>query len=95
MPFALPATRVGPSCAVALPNKHQTIEWNRRTMSMNENVSFSLKMFLAILLGNLAYFLIAPYLPDAFAHNIFEVDAGLLFDMAICAAVYLLVRKVV
>ena len=41
----------------------------------------SMKMLLAILLGNLVYFLIAPFLPDALTHNIFQLDAGLLLDM--------------
>ena len=52
-------------------------------------------MLLAILLGNLTYFLLMPYLPDVLAHTTFRVDTGLLFDMAICAVVYLLIRRVV
>ena len=51
-------------------------------------------MLLAILMGNLAYFLLLPYLPEALAHHTFRVDVGLFFDMAICAAVYLLIKKV-
>lgn len=54
-----------------------------------------MKMLLAILLGNLVYLLLVPYLPESLAHNIFEVDAGLLLDMGICAVVYVLIRKVV
>ena len=52
-------------------------------------------MLLAVLLGNVFYFLISPHLPNAFTHGIFQLDAGLFFDLGICAAFYLLVRKVV
>ena len=54
-----------------------------------------MKMLLAILRGNLFYFLIAPFPPETLTHNIFRFNAGLLLDMAICAVVYLLVRKIV
>ena len=54
-----------------------------------------MKMLLAVLLGNLAYFLLAPHLPNVFAHDMFQVDAGLLLDLGICAALYLAIRKVV
>jgi len=53
-----------------------------------------MKMLLAILLGNVIYLLIAPLLPNALADNIFQLDAGLLFDFGICAGLYLLIRKV-
>jgi len=54
-----------------------------------------MKMLLAVLLGNLAYFLLAPHLPNVFAHDMFQVDAGLLLDLGICAALYLVIRKLV
>ncbi len=53
-----------------------------------------MKMLLAILLGNVIYVLIAPHLPNALAHDIFQLDAGLLFDFGICAGLYFLIRKV-
>jgi len=53
-----------------------------------------MKMLLAILLGNVIYLLIAPLLPNALAHDIFQLDAGLLFDFGICAGLYFLIRKV-
>ena len=52
-------------------------------------------MLLAVLIGNVAYFLLAPHLPDALTHNTFRIDAGLFVDMAICVAVYLVIRKIV
>ena len=53
-----------------------------------------MKMLLAILSGNLIYLLAARYLPYPLAHRIFQVDAGLLVDLGICVAIYLLVRKI-
>ena len=52
------------------------------------------KMLLAILLGNLIYLAVRPYLPAVFAHTVFKVDAGLLLDMALCAGLYLAIRKI-
>jgi hypothetical protein len=52
------------------------------------------KMLLAILLGNLLYLATRPYLPAIFAHKVFRVDAGLLLDMALCAGLYLTIRKI-
>ena len=51
-----------------------------------------MKMLLAVLLGNVIYFLIAPGLPDSLAHHTFRIDVGLFVDMAICAVVYLVIR---
>jgi len=54
-----------------------------------------MKMLLAILLGNVVYFIAMPHLPEAFSHSTFQVDAGIFLDLAICAVVYLLIRKLV
>ena len=53
-----------------------------------------MKMLLAILLGNTLYFLAAPHLPSELTHDIFRVDAGLFFDLGICAGLYALIRKI-
>jgi hypothetical protein len=53
-----------------------------------------LRMVLAVLLGNLIYFAAEPFLPQPFAHHLYEVDAGLVLDFAICVVAYLLLRKV-
>jgi len=50
-------------------------------------------MLLAILLGNLIYFLAEPVLPESLMHDLYRLDAGLLLDFAICAGIYLLLRK--
>lgn len=52
-----------------------------------------LQALLAILLGNVLYFLLAGHLPLP-QHRLFQVDAGLLVDFLICLALYALIRKV-
>ena len=52
------------------------------------------KMLLAILLGNVIYLLVRPYLPSILDHNVFRVDAGLVVDFVICVALYVGIRKV-
>jgi hypothetical protein len=47
---------------------------------------------LAILLGNVAYFLLAAHLPLP-RHQAFQADIGLLMDFFICLAFYALIRK--
>ncbi len=51
-----------------------------------------MKMLLAILVGNVIYFAVMPFLPGYLKHRLYAVDPGLLFDMVICACVYLLIR---
>jgi hypothetical protein len=50
-----------------------------------------LQALLAIVLGNLAYFLLAAHLPLP-RHRPFQVDAGLLLDFFICLAFYIFIR---
>jgi len=50
--------------------------------------------FLAVLLGNIVYFGLAPYLPEGLQHQLFHPDAGLLLDFLTCAAVFGLIRLV-
>lgn len=50
-------------------------------------------MLLAILAGNLLYLLVEPVLPDFLAHGLYKVDPGMVLDFAICAGIYLLLRK--
>ena len=52
-------------------------------------------MLFAILLGNLVYFLVQPYLPDVLVHQRLQVDVGLIVDFSVCLLVYTLIRKVV
>jgi hypothetical protein len=52
-----------------------------------------LQGLLAILLGNLVYFLLAGHLPLP-QHRLFQVDAGLLVDFLICLALYAVIRRI-
>ena len=52
-------------------------------------------MRLAILLGNVIYFLVVPHLPNVLGHDIFRVDGGLFFDLAMCGMVYAAISKVI
>jgi hypothetical protein len=52
-----------------------------------------MRMLLAILLGNLIYFAIEPSLPEPLVHSLYKVDSGIVADFAICAAIYLLIRR--
>ena len=50
--------------------------------------------FLAVLVGNIIYFGIAPYLPQELQHQLFRPDAGLVLDFLICAVVFGIIRLV-
>jgi hypothetical protein len=50
--------------------------------------------FLAVLLGNIIYFGVSPYLPRGLQHELLHPDAGLLLDFLTCAAVFGLIRLV-
>ena len=50
-----------------------------------------LQALLAIILGNVAYFLLAPSLPLP-RHHPFQLDVGLLVDFWFCVVAYGLIR---
>ena len=52
-----------------------------------------MKMLLAILLGNLLYFVALPALPEAARHHLYHVDPGLLLDFIVCFAIYVLMTR--
>jgi hypothetical protein len=47
---------------------------------------------LAVLLGNAAYYVLAPSLPPAARHKMFELDLGLLVDFWFCLVAFGLIR---
>lgn len=52
-----------------------------------------LEYLFAILIGNAIYFFsLAPHLPAALRHKIFQTDPGVAVDFAVCVAVYGLIR---
>jgi hypothetical protein len=51
-----------------------------------------LQALLAILLGNVVYFVLIPSLPPAARHHPFHVDLGSLVDFWFCLVVYGVIR---
>lgn len=51
-----------------------------------------IKYLVAIVLGNLIYFGLAPQLPPAARHHPYHADIGLFVDLWFCVAVYGLVE---
>jgi hypothetical protein len=51
-----------------------------------------LQALLAIVLGNVAYFVLAPSLPPAARHHPFHPDLGLAVDFWFCLVAYGLIR---
>jgi hypothetical protein len=51
-----------------------------------------LQAFLAIILGNAAYFLLLPSLPQGTRHHPLHLDLGLLLDFWFCVAAYGVIR---
>jgi hypothetical protein len=47
---------------------------------------------LAVVLGNVAYFLLAPSFPPAARHRLFHLDLGMVVDFWFCLAAYGLIR---
>jgi len=53
-----------------------------------------LQALLAILLGNVVYFVLMPSLPVAARHRPFHIDLGTVLDFCFCLIVYGLIRSV-
>jgi hypothetical protein len=51
-----------------------------------------LQALLAIVLGNVVYFLLAPSFPPAAHHHRFQPDLGLVVDFWFCLVAYGLIR---
>jgi len=52
----------------------------------------TLRMLVAILLGNIIYFSVRASLPFPFVHERYRVDPGLVLDLVLCLAVYGIIR---
>jgi hypothetical protein len=76
-----------------MPNHDDTREspqprsWLARTMPLA-------KMLLAILAGNVLYYILMPHLSEFWQHKIFQIDAGLGLDFLLCVAMYGVVRLI-
>lgn len=51
-----------------------------------------LEALLAIILGNLVFFALQPYLPPVARHHRFQTDLGTLIDFFFCVVAYGLIR---
>lgn len=51
-----------------------------------------LQALLAIILGNVVYFLLVPSLPPVARHYPYRIDLGTLIDFCICVVAYGLIR---
>lgn len=51
-----------------------------------------LQALLAIILGNIVYFLLLPSLPPAARHHPFRVDLGVVLDFWFCLVIYGAIR---
>ena len=63
----------------------QPRSWFARTLPLA-------KMLLAILAGNVLYYVLMPHLSEFWQHKLFQIDAGLGLDFVLCVAMYGLVR---
>jgi len=52
----------------------------------------SIQALLAIVLGNVAYFVLAPSFPPAARHRPFQPDLGMMIDFWFCLVAYGLIR---
>ncbi len=51
-----------------------------------------LQMLLAIILGNVVYFLLLPSLPPVVRHRPYQIDLGMMVDFWFCLVAYGLMR---
>ena len=53
-----------------------------------------LQAFVAVVLGNIVYFILAPSLPSMARHRPLHLDLGMLLDFWFCLVAYGLIRTV-
>ena len=51
-----------------------------------------IQALLAVILGNVVYFVLAPSLPPAARHQPFRLDVGMVLDFWFCVVAYGLIR---
>jgi hypothetical protein len=51
-----------------------------------------LQAFVAIVLGNVVYFVLVPSLPPVARHHPFQLDLGMIIDFWFCVVAYGLIR---
>ena len=70
-----------------------TVETSGRIRVSNPSVLVNLlQALLAIILGNIVYFLLLPSLPPAARHHPFRLDLGTVLDFWFCLVIYGVIR---
>jgi hypothetical protein len=62
------------------------------TVSKSSVLLNVLQALVAVILGNVVYFVLAPSLPPAARHHAFRVDVGMVLDFWFCLVAYGLIR---
>ena len=62
------------------------------SMLVNPVMVNLVQALLAVVLGNVVYFLMAPSLPPAARHQPFRMDLGMVLDFWLCLVAYGLIR---
>jgi energy-converting hydrogenase Eha subunit A len=62
------------------------------TVSKSSVLVNVIQALLAVILGNVVYFVLAPSLPPAARHQPFRFDVGMLVDFWFCVVAYGLIR---
>lgn len=60
-------------------------------MSKSLKLNFA-QSLIAVLAGNLVYFLLMPYLPPA-AQHVHKYDLGMIVDFGICLIIFVAIKK--
>jgi hypothetical protein len=59
---------------------------------MSMTMTNFVQALMAVILGNAIYFLVLPHLPSNAYHAPLRIDAGLVVDFLLCAAVFGLIK---
>jgi hypothetical protein len=63
--------------------------------SLTQRAKRWIKYLIAIVVGNVVYFLLGPHLPPTAQHRPYRADIGLFVDLWFCLAVYGLIELLV
>jgi hypothetical protein len=80
-----------------MARKASTIPISRETagstrVSKSSVIANLVQALVAIVLGNVVYFLLLPSLPQVARHRPFQIDLGMLLDFWFCLVAYGLIR---
>lgn len=76
-----------------MPDRDETRQSPRSQSWFSRTLPLA-KMLLAILAGNVLYYVLLPHLSEFWQHKLFQIDAGLGLDFVLCVAMYGVVRLI-